>query len=103
MKKDAKPSRYGINGAVMDSSEMSDELRAEYENPDYTTGSRSGVVPNSAALLSAVGALFIGLAWGQSGNWGLPTAPSTYILIGSLATCAAGLLRWRWEKKQKVG
>lgn len=99
MKKDAKPSRYGINGAVMDNPDMSDELRADYENPDYASGERSGVWPYSAALLFAVGTLFIGLGAAQAGIWGIPASPSTYIVIGSLSTCAAGLLRWRWEKK----
>lgn len=103
MKKEEKPGRYGINGAVMDNPDMSDELRADYENPDYATGWRSSVWPHGAALLYALGAFFMGVAWGQSSASKLPVAPVAYIIIGVLTCCAASLLQWRWERKKKAG
>ncbi len=81
---------------------MSDELRADYENPDNGGRWQSGPWPNSAAALFAVGAFLIGLAWGQSGALDLPIAPFAYLLIGLPCTIAAHLIRRQWEKRQKA-
>lgn len=99
MKADAKPSRYGINGAVMDNPEMSDALRAEYENPAFIDARRTHLSPSSIVALYALGAFFVGLAWAQHGAWDLPIAPGAYTATGALLLSGAALLRWRWEQK----
>ena len=91
------PSRFGENGAVLD--RMSDEMRAEYENPTYGSwrvdprAQREGLIVNGT-----VGAITLLGAWLMPLGYEMPLA-AFMAVIAVMLLCGLDILR-TWKRRR---